>query len=329
MSSSLLRILHFDKEILLNIDERIDLSQALIAATYRQLAIASNCLLTIYNLSSILLNEEHYPNIYDVITTPSPILALTSTIDRIIYVYHIDQLKICSIPSQEQDLTIVSFDNQKKIHLCSTDDGNVFIGYESKIFSLTQFHYAFDSTIVKISSGKEHVLVLLEDGRLFTWGNGLHGALGLGDLEPCPQPTQIEALGNDVIDTVAGGWHSLGKHFTSRICIDYFVIRCLALLSDGSVMSWGWNNDGSLGLQSDDEDDNSGVFCEPTLATCIPLGVDCRAISAGARHSAFIGTNDRIWLCGSNKHGQLGNQSSFAIEKNTRVFCSSWFTVLY
>ncbi|CAF4382554.1 unnamed protein product, partial [Rotaria sordida] len=52
------------------------------------------------------------------------------------------------------------------------------------------------------------------------------------------------------------------------------------LLSDGSAMSWGWNNDGALGLNSSDKDDVSGVFCDPTLVTCLPLDVDCIHISA-------------------------------------------------
>lgn len=205
-----LRLLNFNKEIEINVDEKIDLSQAFIAATYRQLAIASGCMLTIYDLSPILLNDE-LKNSYDVIMTPNPILALTSTIDRIIYIYHSEQLKICSIPSEEQNFQIESFDVNNKIHLCSLDDRSIFIGYETNIFSLTNNQWSFDSKIVKLSSGKEHVLVLLSDGRLFTWGNGLHGALGLGDLEPCIQPTPIEVLGNDVIDIAAGGWHSLGK----------------------------------------------------------------------------------------------------------------------
>jgi hypothetical protein len=209
-----LRLLNYDKEIDINLDEKLDLSHLLIAATYRQLVIASQCMLTIYDLSTVLLGEE-FNNLYDVIITPNPILALTSTIDRIIYVYrsidNFKQLKICSLSSEEQNLIIDSLDINEKIHLCSLDNGTIFIGYNSKIFSLTNNQYSFDSKIIKLSSGKEHILVLLSDGRLFTWGNGLHGALGLGDLEPCLQPTYIEALSNDVIDIAAGGWHSLGK----------------------------------------------------------------------------------------------------------------------
>jgi len=213
---SRLRVLHHDKQIDINIDEKLDFSHLFIAATYRQLVIASQCILTIYDLSTILVDEKFH-NLYHTITTPNPILALTSTIDRIIYVYRSlenpEQLKICSISSQQQEqcLTIESLNLDEKIHICSLDNGTIFLAYNSKIFSLTNDQWSFDSKIVKICSGKEHVLVLLSDGRIFTWGNGLHGALGLGDLEPCSQPTHIASLSNDIIDIAAGGWHSLGE----------------------------------------------------------------------------------------------------------------------
>ncbi|CAF4902340.1 unnamed protein product, partial [Rotaria magnacalcarata] len=81
------------------------------AATYRQLILASQSILTIYDLSSILLGEN-FNSSYQTIITPNLILALTSTADRIIYVYHsldnLEQLKICILHSkqEEQSLTI-------------------------------------------------------------------------------------------------------------------------------------------------------------------------------------------------------------------------------
>ena len=93
-------------------------------------------------------------------------------------------------------------------------------------------------------------------------------------------------------------------------------------------MSWGWNNDGALGLESTDDGDTAGVFCDPVLVTCIPLDVDCAKISAGARHSAFLGSNNHLCLYGSNKHGQLGDKSLTLVEKNTSIHCLSWFTFL-
>ena len=93
-------------------------------------------------------------------------------------------------------------------------------------------------------------------------------------------------------------------------------------------MSWGWNYDGSLGFDPSQDDDTFGVFADPTLVTCIPIDIDCRFVSAGARHSAFLGCNDVLWLCGSNKHGQIGDRPSLPVGNGIRVVCSSWFTFL-
>ena len=212
---SYLRLLNYDKQIDINVEEKLNFDCLFIVATYRQLVLASQCTLIIYDLSSILLGEK-FNNLYDKIIIPNPVVALTSTTDQIIYAYRSldnqEQLIICSLHSQqEQRLIIKSLNIDEKIHLCSLDDGTIFIGYDHKIFSLKNDQWSFESKIVKICSGKEHVLLLLADGRLFTWGNGLHGALGLGDLEPCTHPTHIKSLSNDVVDIAAGGWHSLGR----------------------------------------------------------------------------------------------------------------------
>jgi hypothetical protein len=214
---------HHDHRLELTIDEHIDRSCFYLAATYRQLVIASQCLLTVYNLAPLLVDKT-FSNVYERIVSCHPILALTSTIDRIIYIHRSSesdkQLKVCSLPALprgEQDLIIDSLNINEPIHLCSLDDGTIYIAQHCHIYSLDNRHWSFESKIVKLTSGKEHVLVLLADGRLLTWGNGLHGALGLGDLEPCLTPTHIDCLSNQVKDIAAGGWHSLGRDKTCRL----------------------------------------------------------------------------------------------------------------
>lgn len=210
-----LRVLHHAQSIDIPLDEQLDPTQFRIAASYRQLAVASQCRITVYNLAPLLL-DEHFSHSYETVLTPSPILALTSTIDRIIYVYqsadHPEQLKICSLPGKEQYFLIQSLKVGDSVHLCSLDDGTIYVAHDCQVYSLTGQRWSFDSKIKKLAGGKEHALVLLADGRLFAWGNGLHGALGFGDLEPSSQPTHIEAMHSQVSDIAAGGWHSLGKN---------------------------------------------------------------------------------------------------------------------
>ena len=215
MSSHRLFLLNFNDKLEINLDYH----RAYLAATYRQLAIGSKNLLKIYDLSSILIRKTFISNDYQVITIPNEILALTSSIDRFVYVYcseeNNDQLKICSKENddeQQQTLVIPSFDRTKQVQLGVFDDGSIYLAYETKVFCLnTGNHWSFDVNIKKLCCGKEHGVILLEDGRVFSWGNGLHGALGHGDLEPCSEPKSIEQLESDVNDIAAGGWHSLGK----------------------------------------------------------------------------------------------------------------------
>jgi len=48
-------------------------------------------------------------------------------------------------------------------------------------------------TVVKIVSNAEgrHFLALTSDGSVFTWGNGTHGQLGLGDFRSVSRHTVL------------------------------------------------------------------------------------------------------------------------------------------
>src|ERR1700691_2680667 len=77
-------------------------------------------------------------------------------------------------------------------------------------------------------------LALLDNGTAVAWGENDAGELGNG---PPQQPTisdvPVAVTGlSHVTDLAAGRSHSL------------------ALLSDGTVMSWGWNGYGMLGVHS-------------------------------------------------------------------------------
>ncbi len=79
-----------------------------------------------------------------------------------------------------------------------------------------------------LASGAFHSLALSRDGRVFAWGYGLSGQLGLGDDQIRYQPTEIPGLTN-VTAIGAGG----GSSF--------------ALKSDGTVWAWGANASFQLG----------------------------------------------------------------------------------
>lgn len=78
------------------------------------------------------------------------------------------------------------------------------------------------NVINEIKSGKEHNVILTEQGLLYSFGKGNFGSLGLGGTVFSPGPQLITKLRNKKIVSIACGmYHSL------------------ALSEIGDVYSWG------------------------------------------------------------------------------------------
>ncbi|XP_062107676.1 PH, RCC1 and FYVE domains-containing protein 1 isoform X2 [Humulus lupulus] len=68
--------------------------------------------------------------------------------------------------------------------------------------------------IKKIASGSYHVAALTTTGRVYSWGKGANGQLGLGDGEDRNTPTLVEALEDRQIESIICGSNS-----TAAICL--------------------------------------------------------------------------------------------------------------
>ncbi len=133
-----------------------------------------------------------------------------------------------------------------------------------------------------VAAGKQHSLVLLENGDVYSFGYNVSGQLGHGNTDRNSTPTKIEALsGEEVIAISAGAAHSL------------------VLTADGEVYSFGANGSGRLGLG------NEGGFV--TTPTKIPdfYGVD--AIAAGGTHSLALTVSGAVYSFGDGGVGRLGH----------------------
>ena len=75
----------------------------------------------------------------------------------------------------------------------------------------------------------------------------------------------------------------------------------LALMSDGTVFSWGFNGNGELGLGSSDYQDIHH------LPQKIPYLSNIVAITAGWNHALALDRDGNVWAWGNNHSGQLGN----------------------
>ena len=131
------------------------------------------------------------------------------------------------------------------------------------------------------------VVVRRSDGSVATWGHGLEGQRGDGTAADATDTISAVKLPSGRIAKVvaAGGSHAL------------------ALLDDGSVIAWGANDSGQLGL--------GDLTLRATPAT-VTLERPAVAIAAGRLFSVAALDDGRVFTWGANTIGQLGDDGRVA-----------------
>ncbi|VFR02557.1 unnamed protein product [Cuscuta campestris] len=84
---------------------------------------------------------------------------------------------------------------------------------EDKTVSVVQGELE-DEFVREVSTGSHHVVVLTSSGRVYTWGKGLNGQLGLGDTKDRNAPTLVDHLTDRLVEHVTGGPNS-----TAAVCL--------------------------------------------------------------------------------------------------------------
>lgn len=143
-------------------------------------------------------------------------------------------------------------------------------------------------TVTALATGFYHSLALGVDATVAAWGSNRGGWLGNGEDTNHSPPVAVGFSGalkdRMVISLAAGQIHSL------------------ALCSDGTVVSWGWDDDGQLGTARGGDSnipvevDRSGVLA----------GKRVIAVAAGHSHSLALCLDGTVAAWGNNKSGQLG-----------------------
>ncbi|XP_031237886.1 probable E3 ubiquitin-protein ligase HERC6 [Mastomys coucha] len=161
-----------------------------------------------------------------------------------------------------------------------------------------------------VSCGKEHSVAVCHRGRVFTWGAGSEGQLGIGEFkERSCMPKKINALaGIKIIQVSCGHYHSL------------------ALAEDGHVFSWGSNSQGQLGLGKD-----FGSQATPQKVKSLE-GIPLAQVAAGGTHSFALSLMGTSFGWGSNRSGQLalsGNKIKEQIYKPHSIGALKNLSVVY
>ncbi|XP_014210897.1 uncharacterized protein LOC106641130 [Copidosoma floridanum] len=135
-----------------------------------------------------------------------------------------------------------------------------------------------DEIIIDAIAGQYHSMALTSDGRLYTWGWGVHGQLGHGNTETCRQPRLVEGLLGLVIRHASAGY-----------------AHTLVLTADGYVYGFGFNLYGQLGLGHDVKQTS------PVRISLLPERVTL--IATKYFHSLAISCTNRLFIWGSNLQG--------------------------
>ena len=149
------------------------------------------------------------------------------------------------------------------------------------------FAYAND----KVSNGGHHTCAIVDNGSLYCWGLGANGQLGHGAYTslsvPSTMPVDLGA-GRTAVAVAAGERHTC------------------AILDNGSVKCWGWDNEGQLG---DGGTSHTQYTKTNSPSNPIDLGTNrtAVAISAGYQHTCAVLDNGELKCWGSDDEGALGD----------------------
>eukprot|EP00347_Sterkiella_histriomuscorum_P015971 403354995 len=155
------------------------------------------------------------------------------------------------------------------------------------IYSPLLIDQLLHSQIVDVSCGDNHTVAVTSNGECYSWGQGIYGALGIGQVLNRQKPTLIEELRDIKIVKVSCG----ARH-------------TLFLANNGEVYSCGDGEKGQLGL---------GCFKKQLF----PKKVDTASIQeicGGELHSLFLTQTmgsiidelGMVWVFGLNEKGELG-----------------------
>jgi alpha-tubulin suppressor-like RCC1 family protein len=131
-----------------------------------------------------------------------------------------------------------------------------------------------------LSAGGFFSLALMSNGTVMAWGENDQGQCGNGsNATSCLVPTPVLGLTN--VAAISGGWEAT-----------------LALLSNGTVMSWGLNGNGELG------DGTTNSRYSPVQVIGLSNIV---SVWEGDQNSMALRADGTVWKWGENQFGEQGN----------------------
>jgi len=192
--------------------------------------------------------------------------------------------------------------------------------------------------IIDIAAGQDHATVITESGKIYTWGMGNYGNLGLGTTYyVAEKPEEIESFCDDdivqivsdifttVVVTEGGDVYIWGvQHFSQSYdiylkeptkveglngihVVQATIGRSMAFLTDeGQIYTWGQNQVGELGL-GDKEPRETPAHVELLADETIVQ------VSSSANHMLAITEDNKVFAWGYNNRGQTASPVTYVL----------------
>jgi alpha-tubulin suppressor-like RCC1 family protein len=204
--------------------------------------------------------------------------------------------------------------------------GELGLGDFSTYNGIHQLKLLPEKKYSRVLTGCSFSLALATDGILYAWGENVNGQLGQGHLDnlptphvvPIPDPVVSVACGTHVLALTNKGvlytWGfsdngecglgfsksdvenpSIVSGIPSPIAKVFAGFHSMALTTNGDLYTWGWGEQGSLGLgDTENRDTPKFLMSRVVDAAC------------GGGHAFVIMEDGTIKGWGCNGHGQLG-----------------------
>jgi alpha-tubulin suppressor-like RCC1 family protein len=138
-------------------------------------------------------------------------------------------------------------------------------------------------TVAEVGTNNGAEYALLTNGTVYAWGSGVHGELGDGSSTSTSKPVQVQFPAGVTIASIP----------TDAMPWD----TAYAIDANGNVWGWGANAGGELCLN------NLTSYDTPQEITRLS---DVTAVAGAAQHTTYA-AGGKLYSCGVNYDGQLGN----------------------
>jgi len=196
-----------------------------------------------------------------------------------------------------------------------------------------------------VAAGRFHTAVLLTDGTVKTVGGNNNGQLGLGDTTTRVVPVTVSGIAgatavacggyNTAVLLADGTVRSFGRNLqgqlginvtggsretpvqvfgisSSAVAVAGGVFHTAVILADGTVRTFGFNNNGQLGVN-----DNTS---RQTPVQVFGISSSATAVACGAYFTAVILADGTVRTFGRSNSGQLGVNDTLTRQTPVQVF---------